>query len=177
MLKIIGVLRLMVLTVQPHLQVIQQLFDWIKVRQKCWPWQNLAVALLKKVLSVSGCVSSCVVLLKNNISMHGGVRHHVSLKHILHVCLRTYGPSIVEKTGPILSLQEIAPHIIKDAPPRLSCSLTQSACYLSPLLLRTRTRPPEWSMQNRDSSLNTTLRHWMQPHAACSWAHSVRWCR
>ncbi|GFS02305.1 hypothetical protein ElyMa_006442200 [Elysia marginata] len=70
------------------------------VLRKCWSWQNLDVALLKKLLSVSGCVSSCVVLLKNNISLHGGVRHHVSLKHILHVCLLINHPSIVEKNWP-----------------------------------------------------------------------------
>ncbi|GFR62540.1 hypothetical protein ElyMa_005459200 [Elysia marginata] len=55
-------------------------------------------------------VSSCVVLLKNNISMHGGVRHHVSLKHILHVCLRIYRPSIVEKNWP-------NPIIVRDSTP------------------------------------------------------------
>ncbi|GFR65700.1 hypothetical protein ElyMa_001953600 [Elysia marginata] len=43
----------------------------------------------------------------------------------------------------------------KDASPHLSCSLTQSAWYLSQLLLHTRTRPSVWSMQHRDSSLNT----------------------
>ncbi|GFR62593.1 hypothetical protein ElyMa_001875800 [Elysia marginata] len=97
----------MVLTVQPPLQVIPQMFDWIKVRQKCWPWQNLDVALL----SVSGCMTSCVVLLKNNILMHGGVRHHVILKHIWHVCLRIYRPSSEEKNWPNhIIVRDSAPH-------------------------------------------------------------------
>ncbi|GFR95394.1 hypothetical protein ElyMa_002692600 [Elysia marginata] len=110
MFKIIGVLRSMILTVQPPLQVIPQMFDWIKVRRKCWPWQRLDVALLKKLLNVSGCVSPWVVLFKISISMHGGVRHHVSLKHILHVCLRIYRPSIVEKNWP-------NPIIVRDSTP------------------------------------------------------------
>ncbi|GFR90772.1 hypothetical protein ElyMa_002576100 [Elysia marginata] len=64
MFKIIGVLSSMVLTVQPPLQVIPQMFDWIKVRRKCWPWQNLDVALLKKLLSVSDRVISCVLFIE-----------------------------------------------------------------------------------------------------------------
>ncbi|GFS22098.1 hypothetical protein ElyMa_001609100 [Elysia marginata] len=110
MFKIIGVLSSMVLTVQSPLQVIPQMFDWIKVRRKCWPWQNLDVALLKKLLSVFGRLISCVVLLKNNISMYGRVSHHVSLKHILHVCLHIYCPSIVENNWP-------NPIIVRDSTP------------------------------------------------------------
>ncbi|GFR65175.1 hypothetical protein ElyMa_003649600 [Elysia marginata] len=128
MFKIIGVLRSMVLTVQSPLQVIPQMFDWIKIRRKCWPCKNLDVALLKKLLSVSGCVSSCVVLLKNNISMHGGVRHHVSLKHTLHVCLRIYRPSIVEKNWP-------NPIIVRDSTPHHQRCSTPPAVFPNAICL------------------------------------------
>ncbi|GFR66759.1 hypothetical protein ElyMa_005567000 [Elysia marginata] len=42
--------------------------------------------------------------------MHDCVRHHVSLKHILHVCLRICRPSIVEKNLP-------NPIIVRDSTP------------------------------------------------------------
>ena len=68
----------------------------------------------------------------------------------------------------------IGPHTMTDGPRFPSLGWTETSSSLSPCLWRTRTRPPLWYRQNRDSSLNIQYLHCLRFPTLCLLPYSWR---
>src|SRR5699024_5477583 len=67
LLELVDTLRLCFVTVEPSLQVVPQVFDWIEVRSLCRPLQDLNPVILEPPTCLGEGMFGIVVLLEDDL--------------------------------------------------------------------------------------------------------------